>query len=108
MNYSNQFDDTKTSKHHDRKATMYFNSIGSKADKLLEEALHHAGFTNPKIKTASYGNFKVYKYSYRCDQSELDYMITKFFNYLNGRYGNILILRQNKYNLYFMEHIDFK
>lgn len=107
MNYSNQFDDTKVSKKHDRKATMYFNSIGSKADELLEKALRHAGFTNPKIKTATYGSFKVYKYSFRCDKSELDYMITKFFNYLNGRYGNIVILRQNKYNLFFMEHIEF-
>lgn len=107
MNYSNLFDDTKISKKHDRKATMYFNSIGNKADELLEKALRHAGFTNAKIKQASYGNFKAYRYSFRCDESELDYMVTKFYNYLNGRYGNMLILKQNKYNIYVMEHINF-
>ena len=105
---NNLFNDTNASKKHDRKATMYFNSIGTKADALLEKALRHAGFKDAKIKTTTYGNFKAYKYSFRCDESELDYMITKLFDYLNGRYGNIVILRQNKYNLYFMEHLEFK
>ena len=107
MNYSNLFDDTNVSKKYDRKVIMYFNSIGSKPDELLERALRYAGFKNPKVKKTSYGNFKARKYSFCCDESEINYMTKKFYNYMHDRYGDILVLKQNKYNIYVMEHINF-
>lgn len=105
--YSNLFDDTNVSKNYDRKVIMYFNSIGSKPDEVMERALRHAGFKNPKVKKTTYGNFKARKYSYLCDRLELDYMLKKFYNYMHDRNGDILVLKQNKYNIYVMEHINF-
>lgn len=105
--YSNLFDDTNVSKNYDRKVIMYFNSIGSKPDEVMERALRYAGFKNPKVKKTTYGNFKARKYSYLCDRLELDYMLKKFYNYMHDRNGDILVLKQNKYNIYVMEHINF-
>ena len=105
--YNNLFDDTNVSKNYDRKVIMYFNSIGSKPDEVMERALHYAGFKNPKVKKTTYGNFKARKYSYLCDRLELDYMLKKFYNYMHDRNGDILVLKQNKYNIYVMEHINF-
>ena len=105
--YSKLFDDTNVSKNYDRNVIIYFNSIGSKPDELMERALRYAGFKNPKVKKATYGNFKAHKYSFLCDRSELDYMTKKFYNYMHDRYGDILVLKRNKYNIYVMEHINF-
>lgn len=105
--YSNLFNDTNVSKNYDRKVIMYFNSIGSKPDEVMERALNYAGFKNPKVKKTTYGNFKARKYSYLCDRLELDYMLKKFYNYMHDHNGDILVLKQNKYNIYVLEHVVF-
>lgn len=92
---------------YERRVTIYFNSIGGKPDKVLKIALKYAGFRNPKVKMTTFGPFKVHKYSYLVNVSELKPMMDRFYHYIHDYNKRYMLLRQNKDNLYLMECIDF-
>lgn len=92
---------------YERKVTIYFNSIGGKPDKVLKEALKYSGFRKPKVKMTTFGPFKVHKYSYLVNLSELKPMMDKFHHYIHDYEKSYMILKQNRTNIYIMDHIEF-
>lgn len=87
--------------------TLYFNSIGSKPDKVLKTALSYAGFRSPKVKMATYGPYKVHKYSYLCNVEDMNHRMDMLHHYIHTYAKDITILKQNKNNVYCIEKINF-
>lgn len=109
MNYSN-YDYDQTKKHWVRKEKyiLYVNSIGSDADKVLNQVFIRLALINPRVRKTKFGNMNAIKYSFEFrDRVAMELMKKNIRALIHNEFHNVKLLTENSYNWYIINQLYY-
>lgn len=91
------------------KFTLYVNTIGKKADEIMDEVKKaYPWYSNPKVVKTSYGSFRARKYSYLLSPTDF-YECKRFIREraIRAHGKEIHCLSEDKQNIFIIDRIEF-
>ena len=96
-------------KNEDNRKIIYFNSIGTKSDEILNEIFKLGCLYGPRIKKSKFGTLNATKYSFVFyDEETINKIINLMRDIINEEYRNeVVLLKQNERNWFICNQIKY-
>lgn len=109
MYYSNyDYDQSKKEWVRKEKYILYLNSIGSDADKVLNQVFTRLALINPRIRKTKFGTMNAIKYSFEFkDRIAMELMKKSIRAIIHNEFHNVKLLTENSYNWYVINQINY-
>ncbi len=109
MNYTYEKFNMESYKKEDNKKVVYFNSIGSKSDEVLNEIFRLSCLYGPRIKKSRLGTLNATKYSFVFYSEETINKVIKLMrDIIYEEYKDeVILLKQNEKNWFICNKIEY-